>query len=64
MDVSIIIVSYNTKLLLKPCLVSVFEKTQDLNFEVIVVDNASFDGSPLMVREDFPIFTVLKCLGA
>jgi GT2 family glycosyltransferase len=54
MDVSIIIVSYNTKALLKQCLVSVFEKTHDIRFEVIVVDNASHDGSPQMVREEFP----------
>jgi GT2 family glycosyltransferase len=54
MKVSIIIVNYNTKALLKQCLQSVFEKTQDIEFEVIVVDNASHDGSPQMVREEFP----------
>jgi GT2 family glycosyltransferase len=53
MDISIIIVSYNTKALLKQCLYSVFEQTQDVCFEVIVVDNASHDGSPQMVREEF-----------
>ncbi|MDR2406843.1 MAG: glycosyltransferase family 2 protein [Bacteroidales bacterium] len=54
MDVSIIIVGYNTKALLKQCLISVFEKTQDIDFEVIVVDNASCDGSQQMLKEDFP----------
>jgi GT2 family glycosyltransferase len=54
MNVSIIIVSYNTKALLKQCLLSVFEKTRDIAFEVIVVDNSSHDGSPQMVREEFP----------
>jgi GT2 family glycosyltransferase len=54
MNVSIIIVSYNTKALLNQCLKSVFEKTQDIAFEVIVVDNSSHDGSPQMVREEFP----------
>jgi GT2 family glycosyltransferase len=60
MDVSIIIVSYNTKALLKQCLVSVFEKTQNIHFEVIVVDNASHDGSPQMVREEFPNVTLVE----
>jgi GT2 family glycosyltransferase len=32
----------------------VFEKTQDINFEVIVVDNASIDGSQQMLKDDFP----------
>jgi len=54
MDVSIIIVNYNTKALLKQCLESVFEKTQGIEFEVIVVDNASRDGSPQMLKEEFP----------
>ncbi len=53
MDVSIIIVSYNTSQLLKNCLNSVFEKTQGLNFEVIVVDNDSKDDSCSMLERDF-----------
>jgi GT2 family glycosyltransferase len=60
MDVSIIIVSYNVRALLKQCLESVFEKTKDVGFEVIVVDNASHDGSPQMVREEFPSVTLLE----
>jgi GT2 family glycosyltransferase len=54
MNVSIIIVSYNTKALLKQCLISVFEETHDINFEVIVVDNISHDGSQQMIRDEFP----------
>jgi GT2 family glycosyltransferase len=53
MDVSIIIVNYNTKALLKQCLLSIFEKTKDVAFEIIVVDNASSDGSPQMLKNDF-----------
>lgn len=45
MDVSIIIVNYNTKQLTSDCINSIFEKTIDLSYEVIVVDNASNDGS-------------------
>lgn len=54
MDVSIIIVSYNTKDLLQNCLASIYEKTKGTCFEVIVIDNASKDGSVAMVRTHFP----------
>lgn len=60
MTLSIIILSYNTKVLLRQCLQSVF--AQDFNqhkFEVIVVDNASHDGSPEMLRREFPECTVI-----
>jgi len=50
MEVSIIIVNYNTKALTKQCLESVFEKTQGIGFEVIVVNNASHDGSRQMLK--------------
>lgn len=45
MDVSVIIVNYNTKELTKQCVESIFEKTTGVEFEVIVVDNGSTDGS-------------------
>lgn len=45
MQVSVIIVNYNTKKLTSECIDSVFEKTKDVEFEVILVDNASTDGS-------------------
>lgn len=54
MDVSIIIVNYNTKELTKNCLASIFKQTQNINFEVIVSDNNSTDGSIEMIRKDFP----------
>jgi len=54
MDVSIIVVNYNTSELLKECIVSVINKTMNLNYEIIVVDNASLDDSVLMVRSCFP----------
>ena len=44
-DVSIIIVNYNTKSLLSDCIDSVFQNTQKVTFEIIVVDNGSVDGS-------------------
>lgn len=54
MDVSIIIVNYNTSLLLKNCLESIIEQTSDLNYEIIVVDNASKDKSCDIVKRSFP----------
>ncbi len=53
-DLSIVIVSWNTRELLQSCLSSVFENAGDLKLEVIVVDNASTDGSVAMIRESFP----------
>ena len=53
-DVSIIIVSWNTRQILEDCLASVYEQTTGISFEVFVVDNASSDGSAEMVRQRFP----------
>lgn len=53
-DVSIIIVNWNTKGILQDCLESIYRHTQDIQFEVIVIDNASSDGSVRMVEEKFP----------
>jgi GT2 family glycosyltransferase len=51
---SFIIVSFNTRELLDACLASIYRHTAGLSFEVIVVDNASHDGSPAMVRQKYP----------
>jgi len=53
MDVSIIIVNYNTKDVLRDCLESIYEQTRQVHFEVIVVDNASADGSVNMIKDCF-----------
>lgn len=45
MDVSIIIVNYNTWKMTAECIKSVIDKTKDLTYEIILVDNASTDGS-------------------
>src|ERR1035437_916055 len=52
-EVSIIIVNWNTVDLLRQCLRSVYLETHTINFEVIVVDNASSDESVAMVRNEF-----------
>ncbi|SEA56580.1 hypothetical protein SAMN05660964_01903 [Thiothrix caldifontis] len=53
-DVSIILVSYNTSSYIRRALESLFRETQLTSFEVIVVDNASGDGSVAMIRQFFP----------
>ena len=60
MDISVIIVNYNTKELIKNCLKSVFEKTNGVDFEVYVVDNNSHDGSCEMIEQEFPQVKLLK----
>ncbi|MEW5959442.1 MAG: glycosyltransferase family 2 protein [Chloroflexota bacterium] len=54
LDLSIIIVNYNTRDMLRNCLNSIFHSQGKLTFEVYVVDNASTDGSSDMVRSEFP----------
>ncbi len=54
MDLSIIIVSWNTQDLLRACLRSIQTYVTGLEHEVIVVDNGSTDGSPERVRSEFP----------
>ena len=51
---SIVVLSYNTKDLLKNCLKSLEKVRNEVEFEVIVPDNGSTDGSPEMVEKEFP----------
>ena len=50
---SIIIISYNTRDMTAECISSVFDETVDTNFEVIVWDNASSDGSAEYIDEKY-----------
>lgn len=52
LDVSIIIVNYNTWQLTANCIESVFEKTRGIEFEIILVDNASHDSSKDFFEKD------------
>lgn len=54
MDVSIIIVNWNTKDVLRNCLESIYDQTNNIEFEVIVVDNASSDDSVSILKANFP----------
>jgi GT2 family glycosyltransferase len=53
-DVSVVVVSFNTRDLLRECLMTLREETEGISNEVIVVDNVSRDGSAEMVEEEFP----------
>ncbi|WP_444092408.1 glycosyltransferase family 2 protein [Bacteroides sp.] len=54
MDVSVVIVNYNTCFLLLQCLNSIYQIVEGIDFEVIVVDNASSDNSIQSVKDKFP----------
>lgn len=55
-DLAAVVVTYKTKTLLENCLTSFFNELQNANIDgrIIVVDNASGDGTPEMVAERFP----------
>lgn len=53
-DISIIIVNWNTRDLLRDCLLSIAQTGTGIAYEIIVVDNASHDGSVAMLHEEFP----------
>ena len=52
--VSVIIVNWNTKDILQNCLDSIYQTIDNLSCEIIVVDNASSDGSTEMLQERYP----------
>ena len=59
LDVSIVIVTYKCREAARDCLASIYETTSGVDFEVIVLDNASEDGTVEMVRSDFPDVRVI-----
>ncbi len=59
MQLSIVILNYNTVNLLRLCLRNLLNLPLDFPYEIIVVDNASKDGSLKMMREKFPQIKVI-----
>ena len=57
--VSIVVLNWNGKLYLKDCLDSL-QKVIYKNLEIIVVDNASIDGSVEFIRKNFPKVKIIK----
>lgn len=61
MDISIIIVSYNTKDFLNRCLKSIYKSDfKKINYEIVVVDNASSDGTVQFIRKNFPKIKLIE----
>lgn len=54
MDLSIIIVNWNSKEYLRNCIASILATTRGIEFEIVVIDNASFDGCDQMLRQYYP----------
>ncbi|MBE0429765.1 MAG: glycosyltransferase family 2 protein [Thermoleophilia bacterium] len=52
-DLSIVIVNWNTRDMLRECLELIPAAVGDLSYEIVIVDNGSADGSVSMIREDF-----------
>ncbi len=60
LDLGVIILNWNTRDLLRDCLRSIFAAPSLLAFKVCVVDNASTDGSPAMVRAEYPLVRLVE----
>ena len=59
MDISFIIVNWNTQGLLLDCIASILATVRGFEYEIIVVDNGSTDGSPAAVRQHFDTSVLL-----
>ncbi len=60
MDVSIILVNFNTKDLTLNCIKSVYEQTSGIEFEIYVVDNNSQDDSCKAIENEFPNVKIIR----
>jgi GT2 family glycosyltransferase len=58
-EVSILLVNWNTRDMTLECLASIYQQTTRISFEVIVVDNGSTDGSAEAIAAAFPQVTLL-----
>lgn len=61
MDLSIIIVNWNSRELLRKCLVSIRANPPSCSYETIVVDAASYDGAREMISHGFPWVNFIQC---
>lgn len=59
-DLSIVLVCWNNKTYLEPCLDSLFQSKVQSKFDVVVVDNGSTDGSQEMLRAKFPGVQIIQ----
>lgn len=61
MDVSIIIVNYNTSELIINCIKSILKHVKNIDYEIIVVDNNSEKDIPKILKEEFPSL-IINCI--
>ena len=62
LDVTVIIVSYNTREMTVECIQSILTQTTFIRYEVIVVDNGSTDRSAEAIRINFPNVKLIASL--
>jgi len=60
MELSIIIINYNTFQLTCNCIASLKKKLLDVDYEIVLVDNASVECSPDLFKEKFPFINLIK----
>jgi len=60
MDLSVIVINYNTRQLTMQCLESIYAKSEGLSFEVILVDNASVECDPEEFKQAYPQIHLIK----
>ena len=54
MDVSIVIVNWNSRHFLDACIRSIQRHTSGIDYEIVVIDSGSFDGCDKLLRREFP----------
>jgi len=62
-DMSIILVCWNNKDYIEPCLLSIYDSSLKRSYDITVVDNGSTDGSQVMLREKFPEIKLIQNTG-
>jgi GT2 family glycosyltransferase len=60
MQLSIIILNYNVRYFLEQCVLSVQRALENIDGEIIVIDNASFDTSCEMMKTKFPHIKLIE----
>jgi N-acetylglucosaminyl-diphospho-decaprenol L-rhamnosyltransferase len=60
-ELSIIIVNWNSKDYVRKCVQSILASTREIEFEIVVVDGASFDGCKEMLAQEFPEVRFVQC---
>jgi len=60
MELSIIIVNWNSAALLRKCLQSILSNSAGCDLELLVIDNASYDGSAKLMSKEFPALTFIQ----